>query len=183
VALIRTACLVAAVVILALSCSPGSEREGGVSPLDRQPTSLMELALHPNRWVRKRVVVEGQLYKFPGNRASSAKVQDQLVCDRIDRFPPGGRGTYCIVFWRVRVQDVPGARRSPDRDWWVRRRRSPRWEVARVPLSETSRRPRCPRRDEVAIDSTSLTLPATLPRTYTHIAADERELDYQELLK
>ncbi|MGH3019971.1 MAG: hypothetical protein ACRDNR_07415 [Gaiellaceae bacterium] len=81
---------------------------------------LIDLALHPNRYVGKRVVVEGQLYKFPGNRISSAKVQDQLVCDRIDRFPPGGSGTYCIAFWGVRVQDVDRARRSPDGGWWVR---------------------------------------------------------------
>jgi hypothetical protein len=72
--------------------------------------------------VGKSVVVEGQLYKFPGNRLSSAKVQDQLVCDRITRLPPGGRGSYCIVFWGVRVQAVPGARRSSDGGWWVRRR-------------------------------------------------------------
>ena len=87
--------------------------------IDRGPIPLRELALHPNWWVRRRVVVEGSLYKFPGNRISSGKVHDQLVCDRIDRFPPGGRGRYCLAFWGVRVQDMPGARRAPDRGWWV----------------------------------------------------------------
>lgn len=104
---------------LAILDSVVEGEDGG--PVDRRPTPLIDLARHPNRWVEKTVVVEGQLYKFPGDRVSSAKVHDQLVCDRIDRFPPGGYGAYCIVFWGVRVQDVTGARPSPDGGWWVRR--------------------------------------------------------------
>lgn len=119
VGLTRTALAAVVVVSLLPSCSWGNGREHGGRP-QRRPVSLSELALHPNRWVARRVVVEGQLYKFPGNQVSSAKVQDQLVCDRIARFPPGGRGSYCIVFWGVRVQDVRAARRSPDDGWWVK---------------------------------------------------------------
>lgn len=100
--------------------SSGPEQPGPATG-EKEPVPLAELALHPNRWV-SYVVIEGQLYKFPGGRVTSVQVQDQLICNRINRFPPSGRGTYCIVFWGVSIGDVTGARRSPDGGWWVERR-------------------------------------------------------------
>ncbi|SRR6266508_734015 len=101
-------------------CAPRPRGSETGKPRHAELTSVGDLVRRPDRWAARLVIVEGQLYKFPGDRVTSERVQDQLVCDRIARFPPRG-GSHCIQFWGLRVQEVPGARRSPDGGWWVKR--------------------------------------------------------------
>jgi hypothetical protein len=111
------------VAALALLATVASIQDGVANDrLAELPTTpIGELWLHADRWSGKDVAVEGQVYKFPGNRVTSGRVLDQVVCDRISRFRPRSGGE-CMMFTGLRVQNIPGARRSADGGLWTPRR-------------------------------------------------------------
>jgi hypothetical protein len=134
---VRIALLVPTALVAA-ACSVGGGADGGIdsgaksgtvssgtrgSSTEAAPviTGLTTLVWNADRWAGRRVTVVGELYKFPGNRISSERVQDQLICNRINSTPPDGT-SLCIFFWGLRIQDVPGVGRSPDGGLWVKDR-------------------------------------------------------------